>query len=157
MVQKKNQFEARLNSQIEQLKKHGYSAEVVIRTTPEATDIINYARLWEHVIVQADRKTRGYMAKSSRDDFDKTRREFQECMTTMSEKIQEAAKRHDLDLTGTNFVSRIAQRYGISEKVRKNPPQEPKVQAEPVVEKATPAPKKEAEVKKIALDEVDGL
>ena len=109
------------------------------------------------MIVQADRKTRGYMAKSSRDDFDKTRREFQECMTTMSEKIQEAAKRHDLDLTGTNFVSRIAQRYGISEKVRKNPPQEPKVQAEPVVEKATPAPKKEAEVKKIALDEVDGL
>lgn len=157
MVQKKNQFEARLNSQIEQLKKHGYSAEVVIRTTPEATDIINYARLWEHIIVQADRKTRGYMAKNSRDDFDKTRREFQESMSIMSEKIQDAAKRHGLDLTGTNFVSRIAQRYGIADKVRKNPPQEPRVQAEPVVEKATPAPKKEPEVKKIALDEVDGL
>lgn len=157
MAQKKNQFEARLNSQIEQLKKHGYSAEVVIRTTPEATDIINYARLWEHIIVQADRKTRGYMAKSSRDDFDKTRRDFQECMSIMSEKIQESAKRHELDLTGTNFVSRIAQRYGISEKVRKNLPQEPKVKAEPIAEKATPAPKKEPEVKKIALDEVDGL
>ncbi|HAG52228.1 MAG TPA: hypothetical protein DCL21_00375 [Alphaproteobacteria bacterium] len=152
MSQKKNQFESRLNSQIEQLKKHGYSAEVVIRTTPEATDIINYARLWEHIIVQADRKTRGYMAKSSRDDFDKTRRDFQECMSVMSEKIQQAAERHDLDLTGTNFVSRIAQRYSISEKVRKNPPQS---QVKPV--EIAQEPKKEPEVKKIALDEVDGL
>jgi hypothetical protein len=143
MTQKKSQFESRLTSQIDQLKKHGYSAEVVIRTTPEATDIINYARLWEHIIVQADRKTRGYMAKSSRDDFDKTRRDFQECMSIMSEKIQQASERHDLDLTGTNFVSRIAQRYGIAERVRKNPAQ-PQVKAE---EQAS-APKKQAEVKK---------
>lgn len=157
MVQGKNQFETRLNSQIDQLKKHGYSAEVVIRTTPEATDIINYSRLWEHIIVQADRKTRGYMAKSSREDFDKTRRDFQECMSVMSEKIQASANRHDIDLTGTNFVSRIAQRYGIADKVRKNPPQEqaPKVDQEAPVKVAKP--KKEAEVKKIALDEVDGL
>lgn len=152
MTQKKSQFESRLTSQIDQLKKHGYSAEVVIRTTPEATDIINYARLWEHIIVQADRKTRGYMAKSSRDDFDKTRRDFQECMSIMSEKIQQASERHDLDLTGTNFVSRIAQRYGIAERVRKNPAQ-PQVKA---AEQAS-EPKKQAEVKKIALDEVDGL
>ena len=147
---KKNQYESRLASQKAQLEKNGYSAEVVVRTTPESTDVINYARLWEHLIVQADRKTRGYMAKSSRDDFDKTRRDFQECMSIMSEKIEQAAKRHEIDLSGTNFVSRIAQRYGISEKVRKNPPQ---VQNEPVVKEATAAP----EVKKIALDEVDGL
>lgn len=151
-MSKQNQFESRLNSQIDQLKKHGYSAEVVIRTTPEATDIINYARLWEHIIVQADRKTRGYMAKNSRDDFDKTRRDFQECMSVMSEKIQQAADRHGLELTGTNFVSRIAQRYGIAEKVRKNP-----VQPQVKPTETTVAPKKEAEVKKIALDEVDGL
>lgn len=156
MANKKKQYESRLNSQIEQLKKHGYSSEVVIRTTPEASDVINYARLWEHIIVQADRKTRGYMAKSSRDDFDKTRREFQECMSIMSEKIKLAADRHGLDLTGTNFVSRISQRYGISEKVRKAAPQPaPEKIEEPIAkeEKAV----KEPEVKKIALDEVDGL
>lgn len=154
MSNKKKQYESRLNSQIEQLKKHGYSSEVVIRTTPEASDVINYARLWEHIIVQADRRTRGYMAKSSRDDFDKTRREFQECMAMMSEKIKLAADRHGLDLTGTNFVSRISQRYGISEKVRKSPPAPApeKIEQEPKVEKEQ-AP----EVKKIALDEVDGL
>lgn len=149
-MSKKNQFEARLASQKAQLERNGYSAEVVVRTTPEATDIINYARLWEYIIVQADRKTRGYMSKSSRDDFDKTRREYQECMSLMSEKIQSAAKRHDLDLTGTNFVSRIAQRYGIVDRVRKNPPQ---VQNEPKAKEQ----QQSTEVKKIALDEVDGL
>jgi hypothetical protein len=103
------------------------------------------------------------MAKSSREDFDRTRREFQECMSMMSEKIKLASDRHGIDLTGSNFVSRIAQRYGISEKVRKAPSAEQKApeKIEPEVaqkaEKAAkPAPKAK-ETKKIALDEVDGL
>jgi len=154
MSNKKKQYESRLNSQIEQLKKHGYSSEVVIRTTPEASDVINYARLWEHLIVQADRKTRGYMAKSSRDDFDKTRREFQECMAMMSEKIKLSADRHGIDLTNTNFVSRIAQRYGIAEKVRKAPPAPT---PEKIEQEGSTKVEKAPEVKKIELDEVDGL
>ncbi|MCP4355580.1 MAG: hypothetical protein GY793_08135 [Proteobacteria bacterium] len=160
MSAKKKQYESRLNSQIEQLKKHGYSSEVVIRTTPEASDVINYARLWEHIIVQADRKTRGYMAKSSRDDFDKTRREFQECMGVMSEKIKLSADRHGIDLTGTNFVSRISQRYGIAEKVRKELPKEApeKVEKEVIAQEVVvEQQKKTPKVKKIELDEVDGL
>jgi len=50
----KSQYQARLDNQKSQLERHGNFAEVVIRTTPEGTDMINFARLWEHVLVVAD-------------------------------------------------------------------------------------------------------
>ena len=111
---KKNQFDARLNNLIEQLKRHGYSAEVVVRTTPEATDIINFARLWEYVIVQADRATRGYRAHHARAEFDATRADFIACIDFMVERLKATTARHQLDLSGSNFIDRIAQRYGVA-------------------------------------------
>jgi hypothetical protein len=119
--QKKNQFHARLENQKAQLERHGNFAEVVIRTTPEGTDMINFARLWEHVLVQADRQTRGYVAKSSRGEFEITRKDFDDCVEFMVQKIKSAVQRHKLDLAGTNFISRVAQRYSIVDKVRKGP------------------------------------
>lgn len=114
----KKQFTARLDNQKAQLERHGNFAEVVIRTTPEGTDIINFARLWEHILVVADRQTRGYIAKNSREDFDKTREDFNEGVAFMVEKMKNCIDRHDIDLTGTNFISRIAQRYEIAERKR---------------------------------------
>ena len=118
----KNQFQARLENQKSQLERHGNFAEVVIRTTPEGTDMINFARMWEHILVVADRQTRGYIAKSSREDFDATRRDFDECMAFMVGKLKECVDRHDIDLSGSNFISRVAQRYEIAERKRKKKP-----------------------------------
>ena len=118
MTTKKSQFHARLENQKQQLERHGNFAEVVIRTTPEGTDMINFARLWEHTLVVADRQTRGYVAKNSREDFEKTQQDFRECIEFMVGKIKEAKERHDIDLTGSNFISRIAQRYDIAERKR---------------------------------------
>ena len=112
----KNQYQARLENQKAQLERHGNFAEVVIRTTPEGTDMINFARMWEHVLVVADRQTRGYIAKTSREDFDKTRDDFNACVGMMVEKLKECTERHNIDLTGSNFISRIAQRYEIAER-----------------------------------------
>jgi hypothetical protein len=112
----KGQYFARLENQKSQLERHGNFAEVVIRTTPEGTDMLNFARLWEHVLVMGDRSTRGYMAKKSREDFDQTRQDFDDCVAMMIEKLQECIKRHDIDLTGSNFISRVAQRYKITER-----------------------------------------
>ena len=115
---KKSQFQARLEHMKQQLERHGYSAEVVVRTTPEATDMINFARLWEFVIVTADRSTRGYMSQSTRADFDRTRQDFIECVDFMIEKLRASSHRHKIDLSGNNFMSRIAQRYKIVERKR---------------------------------------
>lgn len=127
------QFRARLLNQMVQLARHGNFAETFIRTTPEGTDMVNFARLWEYVLVQADRGTRGYVAKNSRAEFELTRKDFEDCVEFMVARLQASSKRHKLDLTGTNFISRVAQRYGIAEKVRKGPaqtaPQPPKVTA----------------------------
>lgn len=112
----KGQYFARLENQKAQLERHGNFAEVVIRTTPEGTDMLNFARLWEHVLVMGDRSTRGYMAKKSREDFDKTRQDFDECIALMIEKLKESIDRHDIDLGGGNFISRVAQRYKITER-----------------------------------------
>jgi exonuclease VII large subunit len=112
----KGQYFARLENQKAQLERHGNFAEVVIRTTPEGTDMLNFARLWEHVLVMGDRSTRGYMAKKSREDFDQTRQDFDECIALMIEKLKESIDRHDIDLAGSNFISRVAQRYKITEK-----------------------------------------
>jgi hypothetical protein len=89
--------------------------------------------------------------------------------------LQASAKRHKLDLTGTNFISRVAQRYGIAEKVRKGPaqtpPQQPKavaqeappviartsVAAAPVVEEVAPARPKRVAKPKADLPDVDAL
>lgn len=113
---RKSQFQARLDNQKAQLERHGNFAEVVIRTTPEGTDMINFARLWEYILTQADRQTRGYIAKSSREDFEQTRKDFDASMAYMIERMKSAVKRHKIDLTGTNFISRVAQRYDISER-----------------------------------------
>lgn len=117
----KKQYLARLENQKAQLERHGNFAEVVIRTTPEGTDMINFARIWEHVLVVADRQTRGYVAKNSREDFDKTRDDFNECVAFMAEKLKECIGRHDIDLSGSNFISRIAQRYEIVERKKAAP------------------------------------
>lgn len=115
------QFRARLLNQMVQLARHGNFAETFIRTTPEGTDMVNFARMWEYVLVQADRQTRGYVAKTSRNEFEQTRKDFEDCVDFMVSKLRSASQRHKLDLSGTNFISRVAQRYGISDKVRKGP------------------------------------
>lgn len=168
---RKNQFQARLDNQKNQLERHGNFAEVVIRTTPEATDMINFARLWEYTLVQADRQTRGYIAKSSREDFDQTQADFRECVDFMVKKMKEAAERHNLDLTTTNFISRVAQRYGIADRKRSKPQEDKpaakaeaaapvaaaeKVAAEPKAVKKAPA-KKAAAVAANSDDEIDSL
>jgi hypothetical protein len=164
------QFRARLLNQMVQLARHGNFAETFIRTTPEGTDMVNFARLWEYVLVQADRGTRGYVAKNSRAEFEQTRKDFEDCIEFMVSRLQASAKRHKLDLTGTNFISRVAQRYGIADKVRKGPaqtPPRPKAEGEaPAVSAAPPAePAAEAPAKavkkptrlKTDLPEVDAL
>lgn len=115
------QFRARLLNQMVQLARHGNFAETFIRTTPEGTDMVNFARMWEYVLVQADRQTRGYVAKTSRNEFEQTRKDFEDCVDFMVSKLRSASQRHKLDLSGTNFISRVAQRYGIADKVRKAP------------------------------------
>lgn len=134
MSNKSQAYQSRLDNQKTQLERHGNMAEVVIRTTPEATDIINAARLWEHIMIQADRRTRGYVAKQSRDKFDDTRKDFDESLDFMMKKLKDCVERHDIDLGGNNFVSRIAQRYKLAEKKRTSKP------------KAEKAPAKEKEV-----------
>lgn len=164
---RKNQFQARLDNQKAQLERHGNFAEVVIRTTPEGTDMINFARLWEHVLVQADRQTRGYVAKSSRSDFETTRKDFEDCIDFMVQRLKSSVARHKIDLTGTNFISRVAQRYQIIDKVRKGPQQSqvtasaaPEDGAQPVKEKAS-RPQRAAKVDDAPVamvdDEVDAL
>lgn len=117
------QFRARLLNQMVQLARHGNFAETFIRTTPEGTDMVNFARMWEYVLVQADRQTRGYVAKTSRNEFEQTRKDFEDCVDFMVSKLRSATVRHKLDMSGTNFISRVAQRYGIADKVRKGPAQ----------------------------------
>lgn len=153
----KGQYFARLENQKQQLERHGNFAEVVIRTTPEGTDMINFARLWEHVLVMGDRSTRGYMAKKSREDFDKTRQDFDECMEFMIKKLQESIKRHDIDLAGGNFISRVAQRYKITERRK---PSKKELEAEAAKREevaaakaeAVEAPKKEAAEKPVKAE-----
>lgn len=120
---RKNQFQSRLDHMKQQLERHGYSAEVVVRTTPEATDMINFARMWEFIIVTADRSTRGYMSQSTRSDFDRTRQDFIDCVDFMIEKLRASSQRHKIDLSGSNFISRIAQRYKIVERKRHAKPE----------------------------------
>jgi hypothetical protein len=158
---RKSQYQARLENQKSQLERHGNYAEVVIRTTPEGTDMINFARLWEYVLVQADRQTRGYVAKSSRKDFEATRQDFDDSIEFMSQKLRTAIARHHIDMSGTNFISRVAQRYKVVEKVRKGPAQTPPAE-KTLVDQAVAAPetaaKKPTRVKKTdVLDEVDAL
>lgn len=112
----KTQVQVRLDNQKGQLDKHGNFAEVVVRTTPEATDLINFARLWEYVLIQGDRQTRGYLAQGERDDFKATKQDLADCLAFMVLKLQGAAVRHNLNLEGNNFISRVAQRYGVSQK-----------------------------------------
>lgn len=167
----KNQYQARLENQKAQLERHGNFAEVVIRTTPEGTDMINFARLWEHLLVVADRQTRGYIAKNSREDFEQTQRDFNESVGIMAGKLQECIARHQIDLTGTNFISRIAQRYDIAERKKKDKPEQvekPAKEAKPAkAEKvADEKPVKEAAPKAVpkpaaksadTADQVDGF
>lgn len=161
------QFRARLLNQMVQLARHGNFAETFIRTTPEGTDMVNFARLWEYVLVQADRQTRGYVAKTSRNEFEQTRKDFEDCLDFMVAKIRSASQRHKLDLSGTNFISRVAQRYGIADKVRKGNGGAPagegasSVQAKPAAapeaEAEKPTPAKAPTRPKANVPEVDAL
>lgn len=157
------QFRARLLNQMVQLARHGNFAETFIRTTPEGTDMVNFARLWEYVLVQADRQTRGYVAKTSRNEFEQTRKDFEDCVDFMVSKLRSATERHKLDLSGTNFISRVAQRYGIAEKVRKGPstPAPAQPQGDVAVESAEPQPAGEKTRRttkpKAGVPEVDAL
>ena len=101
---------------------------------------LNFARLWEYILVQADRQTRGYVAKTSRNEFEQTRKDFEDCLDFMVAKLRSAGTRHKLDLSGTNFISRVAQRYGIADKVRKGPSQH---QGNHPAEHETPQPQVE--------------
>jgi len=156
----KNQYQARLENQKAQLERHGNFAEVVIRTTPEGTDMINFARLWEHLLVVADRQTRGYIAKSSREDFDQTQKDFNESVGFMAEKLKECIDRHNIDLTGTNFISRIAQRYEIVErkKQKAKPVEKKQVAKEPEAKPAVQEPVAAKPAKTTdTTDQVDGF
>lgn len=155
----KSQYQARLDNQKSQLERHGNFAEVVIRTTPEGTDMINFARLWEHVLVVADRQTRGYIAKNSREDFEQTQKDFSESVSAMAEKLKECIERHNIDLTGSNFISRIAQRYDIAERKKKAPkPAAEKSAAKEVVAEPAKAAEPAANPQKAEVaDQVDGF
>lgn len=161
----KNQYQARLENQKAQLERHGNFAEVVIRTTPEGTDMINFARLWEHLLVVADRQTRGYIAKNSREDFEQTQKDFNESVSFMAEKLKECVKRHNIDLNGTNFISRIAQRYEIVDRVKTKPKATKPAtsKTEDAKPEAVSAPKTEEPAAKPAVapveasDQVDGF
>lgn len=155
---KKSQYQARLDNQKAQLERHGNFAEVVIRTTPEGTDMINFARLWEYVLVQADRQTRGYVAKNSREDFEQTRRDFEDAVDFMVNKLRGSIERHKLDMTGTNFISRVAQRYNIAERKKKNADEGKKPAKPAAVAAEEAAPKvskpKTQRAEKAAADEI---
>lgn len=163
---KGNKFQARLESQKDQLERNGYSAEVVVRTTPEATDMINFARLWEHILVTADRRTRGYMSASKRDDYEKTQKAFLASIDFMMQQMKNEVERHKIDLSTNNFISRVAQRYKLADvgtgKANKPKPtkavEEKKVakaaEAEKTAEKAEVAAKTKA---KTDADQVEGL
>lgn len=114
MTTQKSIPETRLANQKAQLDKHGNFAEVLVRTTPEAADLINFARLWEYSLIHADRQTRGYVAPNSRDTYKETRQDFAACIALMVTKLQGVAERHELDFTSSNFISRVAQRYGVA-------------------------------------------
>ena len=165
MPKANRQFRARLANQMAQLVRHGNFAETVIRTTPEGTDMINFSRLWEYVLMQADRQTRGYVAKSSRDDFEQTRKDFEDCASFMVAKLKDAIERHNLDLTGTNFISRVAQRYDIADKKRKAPqeaapaPAPAKAAAAPAAapEPAPAVAEKPSSPAEAPIDKVEGL
>ena len=165
MSKGKNQFQARLENQKAQLERNGYSAEVVVRTTPEATDMINFARLWEHIIVTADRRTRGYMAKDSRKEFEQTQQAFRESVDYMMKRMQEEVERHEIDMSGGNFISRIAQRYDLADKKKKAEPKKEapakeEKQAKPAKAEAEEKPKAEPKAEnkeKAASDQVEGL
>ncbi|MCP5405681.1 MAG: hypothetical protein H6922_05625 [Pseudomonadaceae bacterium] len=109
-------FQQRLDNQKAQLDRYGNFAEVVVRTLPEATDIINFARLWEHTLIQADRQSRGYLPGASRDDYTATHADFEACLAFMAERLRAAAARHGIDYAGNGFIARVAQRYGIAGK-----------------------------------------
>ena len=165
------QFRARLLNQMVQLARHGNFAETFIRTTPEGTDMVNFARMWEYVLVQADRQTRGYVAKTSRSEFEQTRKDFEDCVDFMVSKLRSAGQRHKLDLSGTNFISRVAQRYGIADKVRKGPSSSPRAEEgmpddmsaplpqAPVAVEEAPRPARAAAKPKVAtaMPDVDDL
>lgn len=150
-----NKFQARLESQKAQLERNGYSAEVVVRTTPEATDMINFARLWEHILITADRRTRGYMSADKREDYEKTQKAFLESVDFMMKNLKEEVDRHKIDLTGNNFISRVAQRYNIAEPRKAKPKGEKKAESkangaaktEKPAEKKAEKPAKEAKAK----------
>lgn len=157
-----NKFQARLESQKAQLERNGYSAEVVVRTTPEATDMINFARLWEHVLITADRRTRGYMSADKRKDYEKTQVAFLESVQVMVEKMKEEIERHNIDLSSNNFISRVAQRYKLAEAKKtkkKAAPKQPAEAAQAAPKAETPAEQaaQPAETQPVDDTQVEGL
>ena len=162
---KGNKFQARLESQKAQLERNGYSAEVVVRTTPEATDMINFARLWEHILVTADRRTRGYMSASKREDYEKTQKAFLDSVDYMMKQMKAEIDRHDMDLSTNNFISRVAQRYKLAEpgggKANKPKPtkqvEEKRAAKAEKAEKADKAEKPASKKDTTVVDQVEGL
>lgn len=152
-----NKFQARLDNQKAQLERNGYSAEVVVRTTPEATDMINFARLWEHILITADRRTRGYMSASKREDYEKTQKAFLASIDNMMQHMKEEVDRHGIDLTTNNFISRVAQRYKLSEskKAKPKPKKKPaakEAQEDAPVKESAQKPVKEAKAPAAAAE-----
>lgn len=130
---------ARLQNQRALLERHGNFAEVMVRTTPEATDLINFARLWEQVMLEADRQRHG-KDDAGKKAFEATRTDFEFCLATLAAKFADAAKRHNLTLEGDDFISRVAQRYGLG-RTPEAVTATTKPAAAPAAKKAT-APKK---------------
>lgn len=104
----------RLAIQQEMLARHGNYAEVMVRTTPEATDMVNFARLWEHVMQEADRRCKAGTHEQQESDFASSQQDYAEMLVQMASHLKKVASRHKIELTGTEFIDRIAQRYGIA-------------------------------------------
>jgi alpha-galactosidase len=104
----------RLAIQQEMLARHGNYAEVMVRTTPEATDMVNFARLWEHVMQEADRRCKAGTHEQNEDGFAASQQDYAEMLVQMAAYLKKVALRHKIELTGTEFIDRIAQRYNVA-------------------------------------------
>ena len=106
--------DARLAIQQEMLARHGNYAEVMVRTTPEATDMVNFARLWEHIMQEADRRCKAGVDGQGAELFKDSQQDYAAALVQMAGCLKKVALRHKIDLTGDAFIDRVAQRYDIA-------------------------------------------
>ena len=105
-------------------------------------------------MLEADRqKHKGADGKAA---FEETRAEFEVCLATLAAKFADAASRHGLDIEGDDFISRVAQRYGLG---RTEDKAAPTAKTKPVAKTpaAKPAAKKATATKKKVTASADDV